>query len=382
MAARTSSSAPSQRARLDVHLVSLPTVDQLATGHDPDPDLDRQLVIVRLERADGAHGWGECSALNRPTYTAEWAEGAYDVLTATGPSSAGHESNRFEPDPVGHPMAAAALQMARIDLGLRLSGRSLAAELGATAETVTAGAVVGLGPVEEMAQSALELAAAGYRRLKCKVVPGTVAITLDAVADAARSIQPDLELQLDGNGRLTDSDLDELLALDPAVVSAIEQPFIETAIELSARLVAGTTIPIVADESVRSIIDAEVLWAEGALSGIAIKPPRVGGLVAAVGLLRWCQQRGVDACVGGMLESGLGRHALAAFAALDGLTITGDVSPARRWLADDPFPDLSMVDGMITVPTGPGICAEPDLELLDRYTLRHESIVLPTTEAT
>jgi L-alanine-DL-glutamate epimerase-like enolase superfamily enzyme len=70
-----------------------------------------------------------------------------------------------------------------------------------------------------------------------------------------------------------------------------------------------------------------------------------------------------------MLESALGRHALAAFAANDGVEITGDVSPSRRWLATDPWPDLKMSDGMIAVPTSPGVAPLPDQDRIEDLTI-------------
>ena len=71
-----------------------------------------------------------------------------------------------------------------------------------------------------------------------------------------------------------------------------------------------------------------------------------------------------------MLESGLGRHALAAFAGQDAITVTGDLSPASRWLAVDPWPDLAMNEGRIAVPTAAGIAPSPNLDLLDQVTVQ------------
>ena len=107
---------------------------------------------------------------------------------------------------------------------------------------------------------------------------------------------------------------------------------------------------VVWDESVRSRDDAERLHADGLLEGMSIKPGPLGGIAAAADLIAWAADRDVRVMVGGLLESGLGRHALAALAALPGVDLVGDLSPARRWLADDPWPDLVMRDGRIPVP--------------------------------
>ncbi len=85
----------------------------------------------------------------------------------------------------------------------------------------------------------------------------------------------------------------------------------------------------------------------------------------------------VGASVGGMLECGLGRHALAAIGALDGFSITGDLSPASQWLSEDPWPDIEMVGPDIVVPTTPGVAPPPDQAVLERLTLRLTEQVRP-----
>jgi L-alanine-DL-glutamate epimerase-like enolase superfamily enzyme len=64
-----------------------------------------------------------------------------------------------------------------------------------------------------------------------------------------------------------------------------------------------------------------------------------------------------------MLETGIGRAANLAVAALAGMTFPADLDPRGRFdpdLADRRTP----VDGLIAVPTGPGTDAVPDLSQL------------------
>ena len=354
------------RLKLDVYLLELPTVDTLAAAHDREPSAGRQLVVLRAENDAGATGWGECSALNKPTYTHEWAEGAFEQLT-TGDV----------PDPTDSPMAFAGLDLAYRDLYLKASGTSLASDIGAAAATVTGGAVLGLIEPQEAVRRATELVAAGYHRLKLKVTPTNL-----GVVAAVREVFPELELQVDGNGSFDGRHVDALAQLaDDAELDAIEQPFAVDNIDAAIDLVEATPVPVLADEPINSLEDAEELFERGALSGLVIKPPKVGGIEAAVDLIDWASVVGLPAAAGGMLESGLGRHALAAVAGLDGFSITGDISPARRWLADDPWVDLELVDGQITVPAGPGIAPDPDLDVLARYSSRHASTMVEIDSA-
>jgi O-succinylbenzoate synthase len=59
---------------------------------------------------------------------------------------------------------------------------------------------------------------------------------------------------------------------------------------------------------------------------------------------------------GGMLETGIGRAANAALAALPGFTLPGDISASTRFYARDIVTDpITIVDGHVTVPTVPGL---------------------------
>ena len=98
---------------------------------------------MRLIDGDGAEGWGECAALAAPGYSTEWADGAFVALRDhLVPALLAARSFPT----AGAPMAAAAVEMARVDLALRRRGRSLASRLGARRSTVPWCAVVGRQP--------------------------------------------------------------------------------------------------------------------------------------------------------------------------------------------------------------------------------------------
>lgn len=367
---------------IDVHLLDLPLVEPFAAAHGT--TTTRTVVVVRVV-ADGSIGWGECSALPAATYTAESAAGCFALLTehvlpellASPRPADGLDELRIRFGPA--PMAMAAVEMAMLDAELRAGGVSLARWLGAQRRRVPAGVSLGLDHPEAVVARAVELVAEGYRRLKVKIQPGHDRVVLDALrADEVISAAP-VEIHLDANGAYGADDIDLLVDLAEAGADALEQPLAPDQVEASALLVRrlghggtaqrGRPIPVVADEAVTTVADAEALADRGALTGVSIKPGRVGGLLAARDLHDLCRARALVATAGGMLETGLGRHALAALAALPGFDLTGDLSPAGRWLAADPWPDLTMADGWIAVPDGPGVAPGPDPELLARHTI-------------
>jgi O-succinylbenzoate synthase len=76
-----------------------------------------------------------------------------------------------------------------------------------------------------------------------------------------------------------------------------------------------------------------------------------------------------------MLETGIGRAANLALAALPNFTLPGDTSASSRYFKKDITTPFVMKDGYIDVPNGIGIGVEPDIEYLDSITTYKESIV-------
>ncbi|MCU1438351.1 MAG: menC [Naasia sp.] len=68
-----------------------------------------------------------------------------------------------------------------------------------------------------------------------------------------------------------------------------------------------------------------------------------------------CAERGVPVWCGGMLETGIGRAANVALAALPGFTLPGDTSASGRYFGEDLTEPFVLREGRLAVPTGPGI---------------------------
>lgn len=366
---------------IDVHLLELPLTEPFVASHGT--TTTRTISALRLT-TDVGIGWGECSALPAATYTAESAVGSFKRLSEQiAPKlfgtevTAGSIGNALAIH-ADYPMAVSCVEMAALDAELSASGTSLAAWLAtsdgrqgskpAVASSIPAGVSIGLASIEETVDKCAALAKDGYKRLKVKIEPGH---DLELVR-GIRAALPEIELHVDANGAYRGS-VEEVLKVISAGVDVVEQPFGAKDMAAATGLITalddlGLPIPVVADEAVERHGDAELLLEHGAMTGLSIKPGRVGGFANARALHDLCLSNGIAATAGGMLETGLGRHALVALATLPGFTLTGDLSPAARWLAADPWSDLVMTDGRLTVPTGPGVAPEPDPELLERFT--------------
>jgi O-succinylbenzoate synthase len=357
--------------------IALPLVAPFQTSFGTQTGRRVLLVRAATER-DGAtfEGWGECVAGDEPDYSAEYVdEAALTITTQLAPRLGGGEPVAAEAvadvlAPIkGHAMAKAAVEMAVLDAELRAEDRSFADYLGATRTRVPSGVSVGIHPSIGALLDAVEgYLADGYVRIKLKIEPGW---DLEPVAAVRRLIGPDVPLQVDANTAYRREDIDHLCRLDEFDLLLIEQPLPEDDLLGHARLARAAATPICLDESITSVTVAEDAIELGACEIVNLKPGRVGGYLAARTIHDVCVGRGIPVWCGGMLETGIGRAANAAIAALDGFTLTGDISASRRfWARDIVRHPLDVVDGHVAVPDGPGFGFELDTEFLDSVTTR------------
>jgi O-succinylbenzoate synthase len=166
-----------------------------------------------------------------------------------------------------------------------------------------------------------------------------------------------------------------LAKLDEFNLLLIEQPLDEHDILGHSLLAKQVKTPICLDESIISLQSAEDAIEMKATSIINIKPGRVGGYLESVKIHDLCQSKKIPVWCGGMLETGIGRAANLALAALPNFTLPGDTSASSRYFKKDITTPFVMKDGYIDVPNGIGIGVEPDIEYLDSITTYKESIV-------
>jgi O-succinylbenzoate synthase len=352
-----------------LHRIDMPLVRPFRTSFGTQTARDVLLVEVV---SDGVSGWAECVAMEWPGYSAEYVDGAVDVLTehlipaavadtSLDPYRVHAVLGRFQ----GHPMAKAALETAVLDAWLRQQDRSLADFLGAVRDEVDCGVSVGIpSSIEALIDEVASYVEAGYRRIKLKIEPGW---DVDAVR-AVRETWPDIPLQTDANQAYTRDDAALLGAMDRFDLLLVEQPLPEDDLRGHALLAERITTPVCLDESIISAATADTAIAFGATSVINIKPGRVGGYLEAKAIHDLCLDRGVPVWCGGMLETGIGRAANVALAALPGFTLPGDTSASSRYFATDITEPFVLEDGRLRVPSGAGIGVDPVPALLAEFT--------------
>jgi O-succinylbenzoate synthase len=166
-------------------------------------------------------------------------------------------------------------------------------------------------------------------------------------------------LQVDANTAYTADDIDHLRELDAFGLLLIEQPFVEEDISTHVLLARAITTPVCLDESIVTAGVATDAIGRGATSVVNIKAGRVGGYLEAVRVHDACFALDVPVWCGGMLETGVGRAANVALAALPGFTLPGDTSASDRYFAEDLIAEPFVLGsgehaGQLAVPRGPG----------------------------
>ena len=157
----------------------------------------------------------------------------------------------------------------------------------------------------------------------------------------------------------------------------IEQPLEEEDWWGHTLIARACSTPICLDESILSTESAESAIEFGAASNINIKPGRVAGFLEAKKIHDLCLSREVPVWCGGMLETGIGRAANVALAALPGFTLPGDTSASNRYYAEDVTEPFVLRDGRLAVATGPGIGVVPIPENLRSMSVAVEELTSP-----
>ena len=340
---------------------------------------ERRILLAEV-RSEGLTGWGECTAGERPFFSPESTESAWQVIVnELGPMLASSEPEHGGECPGifrqvrGNPMAKAALENAIWDLEAQREGLPLAQLIGGVRETIPCGVSLGIQPSipELMAVIEKELAA-GYQRIKLKCKLGWDVEVFERV----RTRWPEIMLSCDANSAYRLRDADHLATFDAFDLLMIEQPLWYDDFYYHSMLQKRLDTPICLDESIRNRRDVLAATEMESCRIINIKLGRVGGFSEAIAVHNAAQERGVPVWCGGMLESGIGRAHNIALSTLENFSLPGDVSAsARYWREDIVEPEITVsAVGEISIPATPGRGYEVRTELVERLTVRSETI--------
>jgi len=335
---------------------------------------NKVFFITEAIDGKGHRGFGESVAFASPWYTEETVKTnvhmmedfLIPILKENEISHPNDISHLFEPIK-RNLMAKSALEGAIWDLYAKRNNMMLAAALGGEKNEIDVGISIGIQPtVKQLLETIEKSVAAGYKRIKLKIKPGW---DIDVLKEV-RKIFPDTSIMADANSAYTLDDVEHLKQLDDLNLMMIEQPLAHDDIIDHATLQANIDTPICLDESIHSLEDTRLAIQLNSCKIINIKIGRVGGLTEAKRIHDYCFRHGIDVWCGGMLEAGVGRAHNIALTTLNGFTLPGDTAGSSRyWEKDIISPEVTVKDGVITVPNKPGIGYDIDEEALNEFTV-------------
>jgi O-succinylbenzoate synthase len=355
-----------------LHRVRMPLVHEFQTSSHRKAFLDH--ILVELEDASGAIGWGEIASSSDPYYAPETVESCWHIASQyllpavldrpwTHPDQLAAVWSKVR----GNNFAKAGVDTAAWVLYAGANSMPLATALGGKRTEVVAGVSLGIEPtIDDLLTQVDSQVAAGYPRVKLKIAPGWDVEPVRAV----RAAYPDLDLHVDANGIYTADDLTLLQGLDEFGLTMIEQPFAPRDLLTHARLQRTIETPVCLDESIETVDDLETALALEALQVLNIKVSRMGGLTPAREAHDRAQAAGIPVWCGGMHEFGIGRLANVALSSLAGFTLPSDVSASEKYYARDVIePAVVAVEAVVQVPGGSGLGHAVDRALIEANTV-------------
>ena len=330
----------------------------------------RQATLIEITDSNGIVGWGENVAPTGVHYVGESHPDSVSVMReqliaplVTREVIVEHMDPHTWWNVEGFAFAKHALESAIWDVYARSQHTSLKNLLGGTRDTIVSGVVVGISDtIDEVVAECIMRRDEGYRRIKLKISPGH---DIEVVRQVRDVLSDDYVLQVDANGAYNAEHITHLGQLATFNIQFIEQPFAQDDIASHVELVRTGSVQVCMDESISSRADLVQMLDLDACTIVNIKPSRVGGIGEAVAMHDIVRERGVDAWVGGMLETGIGRASCLALASLPGFTMTPDLSASNRYFVRDVTEPFEINDGTLRVPHGLGIGVVPLSEVLN-----------------
>ncbi len=340
---------------------------------------NRRILLAEV-RSEGLTGWGECTAGERPHFSGESTDTAWQVLiNELGPMLASANVEHGGDCPKifnvvrGNPMAKATLENAIWDLEAQREGVSLSQLIGGVRDRIPCGVSLGIQKsIPDLMDIIERELASGYQRIKLKCKPGWDVEVFEKVRDQ----WPDIMLSCDANSAYKLRDADHLVTFDAFDLLMVEQPLWHDDFYYHSMLQKRMNTPICLDESIRNRRDALAAIEMESCKIINIKLGRVGGFSEAIAVHNAAQERGIPVWCGGMLESGVGRAHNIALSTLENFRLPGDVSAsARYWNEDIIEPEVTVTsEGEILVSDAPGRGYEVRTDLIEQLTVRKEEI--------
>lgn len=200
--------------------------------------------------------------------------------------------------------ARAAMDIALHDLFAKLADMPLYRMLGGRAKVMQTLYTISIADPQTMVAQAQHAVQSGFTHLKVKL-DHDVDADIERI-EALHTALPDAKLFLDLNQALdVHATLKMIIALDGIPIELVEQPNEAHDLEGLAQITAMSDIPILADEAVFSLEQAQRAIELGACDLINIKLMKCGGISKARQIIELAADHNIQVMMGSMLESAI-----------------------------------------------------------------------------
>jgi muconate cycloisomerase len=335
-------------------------------------------VIVRVETEQGIEGWGECF-LTPGWYGADTPAGMLWLINSVfGPRIKGvsvFDLEKIERGmqkmwQLGNWYPKSAIEIAVRDAAARTAGLPLHAMMGgAFRDRFPMSGGIGTESPDGMAAKALKFKARGFKTVKLKIDSvHDLDTDIARVRTVREAIGPDINIRLDGNGVYNVPQAVRLSrAIEQFDIESLEQPVQAHDLKGMAEIRRKISIPLMADESVHTMLDAIAVIEHRAADIIKLKISKCGGLGPSRRIADLCQAAGIEVTVGNGFNT-----SLLATAELQLACSSSAILPAGEFIGPDKLEDdicgpMLIKDGDAILPKGPGLGIEIDRAKLEKY---------------
>jgi len=318
-------------------------------------------IILKLNTDTGIVGWG-CAAPDIQV-TGETPE---DVIRSidTVIKDRLKGRNPFQIARITHdlkeriPRASAAIAMADMalfDLLARKADLPLYQVLGGFRHKIPTSITIGIVPVDETLEQAKKHLKNGFTILKLKGGLD-LAEDIEKVLKLRERLGKDFLLRFDANqGYTLEQSVTFINSVESANLEIIEQPTSRKKDERLGQVTEAVSVPVMADESIRTLQDAFRLARNDHIDMVNIKLMKMGGIFESQHINSVAKAAGLEVMIGCLDESALGISAGLHFA-LSRANIEFADLDGHLDLLNDPFAGLfHLKDGILTPSDTPGL---------------------------
>jgi L-alanine-DL-glutamate epimerase-like enolase superfamily enzyme len=320
-------------------------------------------IIVKLVADNGLTGWG-CAApdLAVTGETPEQVSSAADetlegLLLGENPFQIARTTHHLKKLQPSSPAFLAMVDMALFDLLARKAGLPLYQLLGGFRHKIATSITIGIVSLEETLALVEKHLKNGFQVIKLK---GGLNLVEDSekVLKIREKFGHGFALRFDANqGYSLEESMQFMTAVKGAGLEIFEQPTSQNKDESLGRVSQFTPVPVMADESIKTLKDAFRLAADEHTDMVNIKLMKMGGIFESLHVNSVAKAAGLEVMVGCLDESALGISAGLHFA-LSRANIEFADLDGHLDLIGDPFEGLFHLENGVLYPSdSPGLGA-------------------------